>query len=188
MGARDERAHGLLVGLDVGLVEDGPHVDRVGVGHRLHEQHAVVVGERHGERAAPRQAAGDVQAFGRQELRAEAQARGTVVVAGDEHDRHAEAAHDAFEDVVQQLDCFGGRETCEEKRKPPLQLPNPAMAAAGMARTRNTACKLLLRNFFMAYSPTSLRTPYCKVRRMLAVASIILLGWCREGRTDAGFQ
>ncbi len=40
---------------------------------------------------------------------AEPEARGAVVVAGDHDDRHAEAAHDALEDVVQQLDGLGGR-------------------------------------------------------------------------------
>ncbi len=44
-----------------------------------------------------------------EELRAELEPLRAVVVAGDEHDRHAEAAHDARQDVVEQGDGVGRR-------------------------------------------------------------------------------
>ena len=113
-----ERPHGLFVGLDLGLVralcvkqlgQIGAHLDRVGIRHRLHDQGAVVVAEGHGEGAAGRQGAGDVEPFGGQEIGTEPEARRAVVVAGDHDHRYAETAHDAPKDLVQQLDRLGGR-------------------------------------------------------------------------------
>ncbi len=108
-GAGHERLHGLFVALDLGLVECGPHVDGVGVGDGLHDERPVVVGEGHGERPLGRQRPGDVQAAPGEQFGAEGEPPRAVVVAGDQHHRHAQPAHDAFEDVVEQLDRVGGR-------------------------------------------------------------------------------
>ena len=50
-----------------------------------------------------------MEPLGGEKLGAEAEPRRAVVVAGDHDHRHAEAAHDAPEDVVEQLDGLGGR-------------------------------------------------------------------------------
>ncbi len=53
--------------------------------------------------------ADDMQALAGQQLGAETEPVGAVVVAGDDDHRHAEAAHDAVEGVVEQADSLDRR-------------------------------------------------------------------------------
>jgi hypothetical protein len=101
--ARELGAEGGVMALDIVVLQELAHHGGLGVGERIEVDGAVFVSEADAARRGGRHTE-EVEPLGREELCAEAEAVGAVMVAGDQNHGDLEPTNQAGEDVVQKAD------------------------------------------------------------------------------------